>query len=103
MDELLARIKVRLRIADSSEDSMLSELLTSSLEVINDIRQYTPVEDVIVEPQYESIAVEMTVALFSKIGAEGEVSHSENGISRVYDSSSFPSALLSRIMPKPRI
>jgi len=103
MDELLARIKVRLRIADSSEDSMLSELLTSSLEVINDIRQYTPVEDVIVEPQYESIAVEMTVALFSKIGAEGEVSHSENGISRVYDSSSFPTALLSRIMPKPRM
>lgn len=82
---------------------MLSELLASSLEVINDIRQYTPVEDVIVEPQYESIAVEMTVALFSKIGAEGEVSHSENGISRVYDSSSFPTALLSRIMPKPRM
>jgi hypothetical protein len=37
------------------------------------------------------------------LGAEGEVSHSENGVSRMYDSSSFPTALISRIMPKPRV
>jgi hypothetical protein len=103
MDELLARVKVRLRITGEVEDSMLTELLTSALDVINDIRQYTPTAEAIVEPQYESIAVEMTVALYSKLGAEGEVSHSENGISRVYDSSSFPASLLARIIPRPRI
>lgn len=103
MDELLARVKVRLRFTGEVEDSMLTELLTSALDVINDIRQYTPTVEAIVEPQYESLAVEMAVALYSKLGAEGEVSHSENGISRVYDSSSFPAALLSRIMPRPRI
>ena len=82
---------------------MLTELLTSSLDVINDLRQYTPTDETIVEPQYESLAVEMVVALYSKLGAEGEVGHSENGVSRSYDSSWFPASLIGRIMPKPRM
>jgi hypothetical protein len=102
MDELLARVKVRLRFTGEVEDSMLTELLTSALDVINDIRQYTPTDGAIVEPQYESLAVEMAVALYSKLGAEGEVSHSENGVSRSYDSSWFPASLISRVMPNPR-
>lgn len=103
MDELLARVKIRLRFTGEVEDSMLTDLLISALDVINDIRQFTPTTEAVVEPQYRSVAVEMAVALYSKLGAEGEVSHSENGVSRTYDSSSFPTALISRIMPKPRV
>ena len=95
MEELLARVKVRLRFTSTVEDSMITEHLQSALDVVNDLRQYTPTLDAIVESQYKSVVVDMAVATYNKMGAEGQTSHSENGISRHYDSS-----LLTRIQPR---
>ena len=52
-----------------------------------------------VPQRYTSNLIEIAVYLLNKRGAEGEISHSENGISRTYDSSSVPDEMLKKIIP----
>lgn len=102
MEELLARVKVRLRMEGVVEDSMLTDHLLSALDVINELRQYIPTVDIVVEPQYKGVAVDMAIATYNKMGAEGQTGHTENGINRYYGSSAYPIDLLTRIQPRPR-
>jgi hypothetical protein len=39
------------------------------------------------------------VELFSKMGAEGQTAHNENGINRTYESAGVSNSLLRRIVP----
>lgn len=55
------------------------------------------VEDV--PPKYEMVQVEAAVYLLNKRGAEGETSHSENGISRSYENGDLPESMLRQITP----
>jgi hypothetical protein len=43
--------------------------------------------------------VEIAAYLLNKRGAEGQTSHSENGISRGYESGSIPESMLSDVLP----
>lgn len=48
---------------------------------------------------YDMVQVQIAAYLLNKRGAEGEVSHSENGISRHYEDGDIPPSLLRRIVP----
>ena len=50
--------------------------------------------------KYEEVQIEIAAYLISKRGAEGEVSHSEGGVTRTYESADLPLALRTRITPK---
>jgi hypothetical protein len=50
--------------------------------------------------KYEEVQIEIAAYLINKRGAEGEVSHSEGGVSRTYESADIPLALRTRITPK---
>lgn len=50
--------------------------------------------------KYDQVQIEIAAYLISKRGAEGEVSHSEGGVSRTYESADIPLALRTRITPK---
>lgn len=52
-----------------------------------------------VESRYEDLQFRIAMDIYNKIGGEGEMSHSENGISRVYESSWVSDQLLSEITP----
>lgn len=52
-----------------------------------------------VPPQYEVVQVQIAAYLINKRGAEGETSHSENGISRSYEDGDIPPTLLREIVP----
>lgn len=52
-----------------------------------------------VPKQYDYLQVEIAVYLLNKRGAEGETSHSENGISRTYEDGDIPPTLLRQIVP----
>ena len=52
-----------------------------------------------VPPKYEYTQVEIAVYLLNKRGAEGETSHSENGISRTYENADIPASLMREIVP----
>lgn len=52
-----------------------------------------------VPEQYGFTQVEIAVYLLNKRGAEGETSHSENGISRSYEDGDVPPTMLRQIVP----
>jgi hypothetical protein len=45
------------------------------------------------------LQVRVAVYLYNKIGAEGQISHSENGISRGYEPGDIPESLLKEVTP----
>ncbi len=49
---------------------------------------------------YETTLIEIAAFMLNKRGAEGETSHSENGVSRSYDDSDIPPYLLHRLVPQ---
>jgi hypothetical protein len=53
-----------------------------------------------IEPRYKDLQIRIAVEMFAKRGAEGETSHSENGISRTYSSANISEDLLREITPK---
>ena len=52
-----------------------------------------------VPTRYETKQVEIAVYLYNKRGAEGQTSHSENGINRTYESADVPESLMRGITP----
>lgn len=55
-----------------------------------------------VPDEYANTQCELAARMFFRRGAEGEISHSENGISRAYDSADDED-ILSRITPYARL
>ena len=97
---VLERLKTQI-----GDESVADELLLTYLEdakgiILNKRYPFGYPEGTEVEPKYETVQVKMALELFSKRGAEGEVSHSENGISRGYESASISSSLLNMVVPK---
>lgn len=52
-----------------------------------------------VPEKYDFLHVQASEYLLNKRGAEGEVQHSENGMTRTYESGGLPKALLEQIVP----
>lgn len=82
------------------DEIVLSMELKSAIGTINRCRRFTPTDTVLYDVKYEDKIIPLTVAAFMKNGAEGEVSHTENGIMRQYGSDGkYPKALLNDIIP----
>ena len=52
-----------------------------------------------VPKRYEFLQCEIAAYLLNKRGAEGQTGHSENGISRSYESADVPESLLGAVTP----
>lgn len=52
-----------------------------------------------VPAQYDTLQCEIASYLLNKRGAEGQTSHSENGISRSYENADIPSSMLKVVTP----
>lgn len=83
-------------------DLMLQDELEFAISTINNRRAYYPTPEMpVVESKYENLMIEMAIHSFSKRGAEGELAHAENGISRTYDTGNiYPNSLLNQIIPR---
>lgn len=99
----IARLK--LRTGETDED-ILSDLLESAKSAILTRRfpygDY-PLDDAgetYLEPRYADLQMRIAEAMYQKLGAGYEKSHSENGISRVWTSEGIPEELLQEIVPK---
>lgn len=49
--------------------------------------------------EYQMNVLEIAAFLISKIGQEGEVVHSENGVSRTFESGDIPKEMLQKMIP----
>ena len=82
-----------------SDDDLIDEI-NDAIFAVNERRRFDATPENPFEAKYESLIVKLAFASITKYGAEGESSHSENGITRKYDNAGeYPEALLSRIVP----
>lgn len=87
-----------------SPDTAATELLVYLLEqaegiVLNRRYPFGVPEKAEVPKQYEHIQLQIAVELYSKMGAEGQVAHKENGIDRTFEAADVSPSLLNRIIP----
>ena len=55
------------------------------------------------EAQYKGLQVDWAIELISKMGAEGETAHSENGTSRSYECGDVSNSLKRRVVPMGKV
>lgn len=92
--EELNILKTMLEINNDEEDTLLNYLLENASHIICEIRNTDRVEE-----QYKFTQIKIAVELYNKMGVEGQVGHSENGISRSYEYSGISKSLLDEITP----
>ena len=80
-----------------SDDILNSYLNVAGQKILN--RAY-PYDDTVTEVprRYCVLQCEIAAYLLNKRGAEGEISHSENGISRMYENADVPDSMLNEVM-----
>lgn len=83
---------------DWTDDILLAYLSIAGRKIINVAYPYYNDIDV-VPGRYGLLQCEIAAYLLNKRGAEGEISHSENGISRTYGSADVPDSMLKEIVP----
>lgn len=85
----------------TDDDTVLSTYLALAGEaIINRAYPYAKDDDELTVPRkYHMLQVEICAYMLNKRGAEGQVSHGENGIVRDYGSADIPDDMLSRIVP----
>lgn len=105
--------RIKRRIPTEPDEGLLEEMLESAKNVILGRRfpygdwptifveddDGNPVEVTIVEPRYQDLQIRIAEDMYNRIGASGQLSHSENGISRSWGSEWVSEQLLQEIVP----
>lgn len=98
-EQKIEKLKVLIS-PDTASDELLLYLLEQSEGIILN-RRYpfgTP-EGASLSPLYEQIQIRIVLELFSKMGAEGQTMHTENGVSRTWEAADVSPSLLRQIIP----
>lgn len=96
----LSRLKLR---TGEPDEAILADCLESAKAAIMARRypyQEWPDE---LEGRYLDLQFRCAMDLYNRIGGEGELSHSENGISRSYESSWISESLLQEVTPVAKV
>lgn len=93
------RLKVRLGKDAGMNDILLEDLLETAKSAILARRYPFGGGDGELPAQYDDLQIRIAIDLYSKIGAEGERQHVENGVSRTYESAWIPESLLTEVTP----
>ena len=85
--------------AEGWSDDVLNAYLTIAGKKI--IEHRYPYDDSVTEvpARYGYLQCEIATYLLNRRGAEGEISHSENGINRTYESANVPESMLREVTP----
>lgn len=98
--ELKTVLKAREIEVLDSDTPILKYEIKRAIKQINRCRRFTPTEDKPYDEKYEDLIIPLSLSAFTKIGADGETVHSENGITRHYTSGGdYPIELLKEIVP----
>lgn len=98
-EEKIARLEVLISPDVANNDLLLSLLSQSEGIVLNRRYPFGPPMGAVVPAAYESTQIQIALELFSKMGAEGQTAHSENGVSRTWEAADVSPSLLRRIVP----
>ena len=115
--DILARLQLRLTEdgIEPDEEILLDCMETAKTAILN--RRYpfqdwpvqtvtqtingveTTTEEVVIDSRYDDLLFRISMDLYNKIGWEGELGHSENGVSRTAESSWISESLLAEVVP----
>lgn len=94
---------LRVMVGQPNEGEWSDEVLTSYLNIAGRkiINRAYPYDDTITEVprRYGYLQCDIATYLLNKRGAEGQTSHSENGVSRGYESADVPESMLREVIP----
>lgn len=95
----LEKLKIWLDMKDSdtSHDQKLQLMLDRAESVIRHKRNWP--DDEAMETRWNELQIQIAIFLYNKQGAEGEKSHDENGVKRIYENADIPDSLLNDITP----
>lgn len=98
---MLEAEKIKLVKAMSGETDV--DTVSAYLSLAGDkiCRRAYPFDPAVTEvpERYQFLQIEIAVYLLNKRGGEGETSHSENGISRTYESGDVPASMMRQVVP----
>jgi len=97
MDKLQT-LKLLTGATDSEDDLLLTLLSLAEGKILERLYPYDHSKET-VPTRYVGKQIEIAVYLYNKQGAEGQTAHSENGISRTYESADVPESMLRGIAP----
>ena len=92
--------RLKIRITENVIDAELEDILESAKAVILSRRFPFGEQPTEIEDKYKDLQIRIAVEMFNKRGVEGEIAHSENGVSRSYASANVSEDLLKEITPK---
>lgn len=95
------KIQLRLGLDKEQDVELLGELMNSARDAILNRRfpfGYDP-ETVELPVRFNDLQIRIAMDLYNKMGAEGQLSHSENGMQRTYESSWISESLLREVTP----
>lgn len=94
------KITIVKAMTDETDDSTVSAFLKLAGNTV--CRAAYPYDATVtdVPQEYGHIQVKIAAYLLNKRGADGEIAHSENGVSRSYEAGDIPESLLREIIPK---
>ena len=99
-EEKIAYIRVRGEISEADSDAVLSAFLTDAEDAImNRAYPYGYDEGTAFPSKYDILSCKIAIYLLNKRGADGQLSHSENSISRTYGGADIPSDMLQTVVP----
>lgn len=75
-------------------DVILQFYLDSARDIICEIRNSN-----LVETKFMNTQLKMAIEMYNKAGAEGQTSHSENGMVRTYEASDISPSLIGKVTP----
>ena len=81
-----------------TEEVLLAYLNIAGRKILNRAYPYGT-EETEVPTRYDFLQCEIAAYMLNKRGAEGQTSHSENGISRSYESADVPESMLGAVTP----
>lgn len=99
MNEEEKLIALRAMVGGSDTDEVLFTYLKLAGRKI--IARAFPYDNTVTEVpvQYDTLQCEIAAYMLNKRGAEGQTSHTENGVTRQYESADVPSSMLKTIAP----
>ena len=94
---------LRVMVGQPNEGEWSDDVLTSYLNIAGRkiINRAYPYDDTVTEVprRYSYLQCDIANYLLNKRGAEGQTAHSENGVSRSYESANVPESMLGEVTP----
>lgn len=97
-DEIIEKVSI---IANEDDMQIINAYLDiAANKILNKAFPFMDTSVMEVPAKYQSLWIDATVFLILKRGAEGEITHNENGINRTWENGDLPASMLKEITPQ---